>query len=123
MTQQSKLKDEDGSTLVETLVAMAILVSVLLPTTLFLGFIAANPMNKEKITALGLAQSEMERVLASKEYPGTERVVEDQWIIKRVVSKKKKLVQVEVSVYRKNRTQPILTLNTERLLYENDVSQ
>lgn len=118
-----KYKDENGSTLVETLVAMAILVSVLLPTSLFLGYIAANPLNEEKIIALGLAQTEMEKIIASEKYENHEKTVDDRWIVTNTIIEQEDLVQIEISVYRKKRIEPVVTLTTERLLYENETSE
>ena len=120
MKSRGILKSEDGSTLIETLVASAILVSVLLPASMFLGYTANNPQNKEKILALSLAQSEMEKVLYEKTYAGYEKEVEGRWTLKNVVTSGDDLVQVEISVYRKNKLEPIITLTTERLLYETD---
>lgn len=119
MNNQFDLKNEDGSTLVETLVAMAILVSVLLPTSLFLGYMSANSINADKITALGLAQNEMEKVLANEKYADKE-IVKERWIVKSATSKKENRVFIEVLVYRKNKSEPVITLNTERLLYEDN---
>lgn len=117
------IQDEDGSTLVETLVAMAILVSVLLPTSLFLGYIASNPLNKDKVTALGIAQSEMEQVLANKDYANNEEVIKGNWIIDRRISEEENLVLIRISIYRKDKPEPVITLNTERLQYQDNVSK
>jgi len=52
-----------GSTLVELLVAMSLLLGVILPAGAFLGYAANFPVNKEKIIALGDAQQEMEELI------------------------------------------------------------
>jgi len=114
----SVLKKEGGATLVETLVAMAILVSVLLPTSLFLGYVAFTPHNKEKIVALSIAQSEMETLLAEKKYLSDKKVVNDRWVIENRIESSGNFIQLKVSVYRKNKPKPIVILKTERLLYE-----
>ncbi|MEX2345034.1 MAG: hypothetical protein WD604_05430 [Balneolaceae bacterium] len=120
MKHPAILKNENGSTLIETLVATAILVSVLLPVSMFLGYAANNPQNEEKILALGLAQAEMEKVLSEKSYTGFEKEIDDRWLVTGVITKDDNLVQVGVSVYRKNKQKPVITLTTERLLYEAD---
>lgn len=118
MKSQHDIKNEDGSTLVETLVAMAILVSVLLPAGMFLGYMANTPQNEEKIIALGLAQSEMEQVLDSGNYKNAEREIDNKWLIRNTIAKEDNLLQISVSVYRKNKSKPILKLITERLVYD-----
>ncbi len=118
MAKNIILKNEDGATLVESLVAMAILVSVLLPAVMFLGYIANTNHNKDKIIALGLAQSEMETVLKNKSFSNSEREVGGRFIIQNKIVKEDKLVQINISVYRRNKPDPILKLTTERLLYE-----
>lgn len=112
------LKNEEGTTLIETLVAMAILVSVLLPTAMFLGYITTNPINKEKIKALGMAQTEMESILNNKRYQSAKKEIGEKWLIIDSTSVKNRLVNINVLVYKKHRSKPLVTLRTERLYYD-----
>lgn len=123
MKSLSTLKNETGSTLIETLVAMAILVSVLLPVSMFLGYAGNSPRNEEEIVALGLAQAEMEKTLSEEKYTEAEKIVGERWIVKKSVISELNLMQIEVSVYRNNKAEPLITLTTERLFYEVDPEQ
>lgn len=123
MKSLSTLKNETGSTLIETLVAMAILVSVLLPVSMFLGYAGNSPRNEEEIVALGLAQAEMEKTLSEEKYTEDEKIVGERWIVKKSVISELNLMQIEVSVYRNNKAEPLITLTTERLFYEVDPEQ
>lgn len=110
--------NEEGTTLVETLVAMTILVSVLLPSGLFVAYIATNPINKQKMLALGIAEVEMESILNSKKYVSN-RTEKDKWIIESAISEAYNLLQIRVSVYRRtNPDKSIVTLTTERIVNE-----
>jgi Tfp pilus assembly protein PilV len=115
---QSHLKDEEGSTLIESLVAMTILVSVLLPASMFLGYVAASPQNEEKILALGIAQSEMEQVLGSRDYQNRSKIVDRKWTVQNRITKTENLVKIQIVVYRVNRTKPVIQLQTKRLFYD-----
>lgn len=105
----------NGATLVELLVAMALLLSVLLPTGMFLGYMANYPQNKNKILALGKAQTALEELLHKKNYKQKESIVESGsgWSVKEEVMPDSIRVYLRVRVYRHNKE--IVSLSTVRL--------
>ncbi len=60
---QRLVSSSKGTTLVEVLVSLALLLSVLLPASIFLGYIANYPDNRNKVIALSRAQTSMEQLL------------------------------------------------------------
>ena len=60
------ITDSDGSTLIENVVALALLLSVILPVGAFLGDLTLIRPAALRSEALALARSEMERVLDSE---------------------------------------------------------
>ena len=60
------IQDEEGYTLIESLIAIAILLAVLVPSTVFLAYVGNNVIAKDKITAFNHARNTMEYVLATE---------------------------------------------------------
>jgi len=114
----SWFREESGATLVETLVALSILVSVLLPASLFLGYVAFNPRNKDKIQAIGLAQSVMEQTLESYNFINKEKRMGKKWTIRQTVTRHRDLVIIDVKVYRMKDVEPIVSFHTERIYHK-----
>ncbi len=63
ITDECLISCEEGSSLVELLVTMSLLLMVIFPAVFFMGYSSKNSLNKSKITASGIAQSAMEEVL------------------------------------------------------------
>ena len=94
--------EEDGSTLVEVMVAMALLLSVALPAGMFLGYLAHYPINGEKIRAMGIAQSAMETMLQHDRFVQKSEVEQmpGRWALERKQLLNAGWVYLEVTVYR-----------------------
>ena len=110
---------EKGYTLVETLVASAILMGVLIPATLFLGKITISRTGQDLIVATQLAQEEMERTITFELYTNDNRTVQlDQktWTLVREIDKKQGLVMIQVKVYRVSKIKAIVELKTLRVV-------
>jgi Tfp pilus assembly protein PilV len=114
------VQEESGATLVETLVALSILVAVLLPVLLFLGYLSHSPRNRDRIQAIGLAQTMMETTLEQKDFVTKKEPYGRKWMIRQQVIHNKRLVGITVRVFRKQDTLAIASFYTERLAYQSD---
>lgn len=110
-----QFKSEDGTTLVELMVAISLLVVVLIPAGLFLGNLAHNPANKDKIIAVGMAQSELELLLGEDTPESINETIElnTGWTIERQVTLHEGWVFLKVGVYRRDKA--LVRLATARL--------
>lgn len=119
MTSNSSLSDElmneDGTTLVEVLVSMALIVSVILPAIIFLGYIAHYPQNKNKVIALSRAQTTMEELLNQNEFTEGENITNfrSAWFLKEQIIFDSSRVTINVSVFHRDRK--LVSLSTVRL--------
>lgn len=116
------LKNEEGFSLVETLVSLSILVSVLLPVVLFLGYIGSYPVNKIKIDGLNRAQTEMETILNAGIYKKAKVQLreEGRWIIRQNIEIHGSLSVINVTVFRDDTSNAIVSLHNERFVYRDE---
>ena len=112
-------RHEEGYSLVEVLVALAILAAVLVPTSAFFVYAASHPMNKDKIEGLSLARTEMELTLAQQiESDSLYYLDNNRWLIKREVVRSNELAHVSIQAFRKDTLRPaVVTFKTSRLWY------
>lgn len=112
-------KEEDGYSLVESLVALALLLAVLVPLTLVLIFVGGNTIAKDKITSFNYARNQMEMTLATEAYSSYAFQADERWWVQTEVHKDRNLYTIRVSTF-KNDTlnEPHLELQTARLWYK-----
>lgn len=112
--RHSSWSSENGSTLIELLVAMSLLLGVLLPAGALLTYVSHSPLNKQKIVALGMAQSAMEEILRQNEWDPKVEVTKGDvgWSLKTEIKNEGKLIEIEVTALR--RGEAIIQLNTYR---------
>ena len=121
MLQTEILKKEEGHTLVESLIAMAVLLAVLVPSTMFLTYIGNNVLAKHKIVSFNHARNQMEYILATRNDSTVTKQIEPNWWVKRTVRKQKNLREIKVEVFKKDTlSSPLITLETARLWYSKD---
>lgn len=113
------IKDESGNSLVETLVAMAILMTVLVPAIIFLGIAGNNSIARDKIASYHLAKNAMEHALAVAKDSSSIEKVNDKWLVRtKIENPSGDLYTIKVDVFRHDTLKPTLvTLNTSRLWY------
>lgn len=112
------LRNEEGYSLVESLVAMAILLAVLVPSTIFLTYIGNNSLAKDKITSFNHARNQMEKVLATQNDSTLTKQIDSNWWVKQSVTKKDNLREIKVEVFKFDTLSgPMITLQTARLWY------
>lgn len=112
------LKEENGYSLVESLVALALLLAVLVPLTLVLIFIGGNTIAKDKITSFNYARNQMEMTLAIEADSSYTFQVDERWWVQTVVQKERNLYTITVSTFKSDTlNDPYLELKTARLWY------
>lgn len=110
--------NEEGYTLVESLIAMAILLAVFVPSAMFLTMIGNNTLSKDKIVAHNLARNTMESILAVENDSTKVMVTENNWWVKQEVTKRDHLYEIKVEVFKRDTLGiPKVTLQTARLWY------
>ena len=118
MWWNKEIRSEGGYTLVESLIAMSILLAVLVPSAMFLTTIGNNTLSKDKIIAHNLARNTMEQVLASKNDSSKVILLEDNWWIKQEVTRNLDLYEIKIEVFKRDTVStPKVTLQTARLWY------
>jgi hypothetical protein len=115
---RSTLFDTRGYTLVETLVAGAILLGVLAPASLILGELALSQYHHDLIVATQLARDEMERAILDTRYQSDEKLVEfgnKSWRLVREAHDRFGLIEIRIAVFRPRRAKPLVEIKTLRL--------
>lgn len=107
----SSWQKEDGYSLLETLVAMAILLAVLILSVMFLTYIGNNHLIRDKIESYQIARNEMEQIIATKNDTSVINK-RGKWIIKRTITNTNELHYLEIEVYKKD------TLNAPTIRFE-----
>jgi prepilin-type N-terminal cleavage/methylation domain-containing protein len=113
------IKQEKGYTLIETIVAMALFLSFLIPLVTIMG----NTMLDRKVNltnkALALAITEMNMTADSREFTDSQKITGDGLVVQRNVQKSIPLFEVEV-VVKTSGGQPkeIISLKRVFLVYQ-----
>lgn len=108
-------KNESASTLTESLVALALLMVVIVPTIGFLGIISTDHPAKRQSIAFHHAQHAMEKTLAQESYSDSLFSPAPGWTIHRQIEKNDRLVHVTISAFRGEQDHPVLEIYTARL--------
>lgn len=112
------ISNEEGYTLVESLIAISILLVVLVPSTMFLTYIGNNILAKDKIVAFNHARNEMETVLASQNDSSFTKELEANWWVKRSITGDEDLREISIEIFKKDTlSEAIIQLETARLWY------
>ncbi len=112
-------KNSSGYTLVETLIGMAILAGVLIPTVIFLGRITMTQRVSYKMTAFFLAEEEMEQTLGFNLFSDSEREItfnSKVWRIVKKIREEQGLIMIRVEVYLREKARPLSVIETMRIL-------
>lgn len=94
----NQMKSEDGYTLLETVVAMALFVGVLIPIALLIGDFTLDRKSHHLGPALRLAQTEITRIVADRDYTSA-TVSTGGYSITRTTQKIGLIVRINVRVY------------------------
>lgn len=107
--------NEDGTTLTEALVALALLMVVVMPTIGLLGLLSGNQLVEQHARALNYAQHTMENALIYKNYSDSVFTPRTGWEVQRSVEHGRNLITIDVRVFKTNSTEPVIRLTTSRL--------
>ena len=113
------INEEDGYSLVESFVALSLLLVVLVPLTIFLIFIGGNTITKDKIVSFNHTRNQMEQVIATESDSSYTVKADENWWIKTKVDKEQDLYTITVSAFKKDTLrEPSIELETARLWYK-----
>ena len=118
LPSRERIESESGYTIVEVLVAMALLSAALIPISQFAARVIINTTTRDLIVATGLARSEMERVISEQDfYFGSTTINKNHktWRVERKIRKRNGLVTIRILVYKKDLPRPVVELETLRL--------
>lgn len=109
------MRGAEGYTITESTVALALLLTVLVPAAATLTYLATQQHTRHTVEALALAQRTMERTLAAQAYESSEEAV-GPWRVVTEAEERGRLVTVAVRVYRGEAERPVVGLTTARRL-------
>ncbi|MCK5148073.1 type II secretion system protein [bacterium] len=102
---------EDGFTLVESIVAMAIVVGVLIGTLMIMGRMAASTKTRDRLIAFSMAVEEMENQIAFRKQCSEKRRIQWDhrfWDVERSIVSSMGLMEIEVKVYKQGNERPLV---------------
>lgn len=94
--------DDSGYTLVETLVALSLLLILLFFSTEILNVLSLNKNSALKLTAINAAKNRMEQTLLLHDYKDFEKEIAKNLELKQSIKKHDELILITISVYQKN---------------------
>ena len=119
MKQFSHVRNEQGYTLIETLVAMALFGTVLIPLLATVGNFMLDRSGERLDRALQIAETEMSRVIAERDFTEVSNSVEVGLVLKRTIHRARNRVEIEITVAQaKQPDKPILALTRVCLNYQ-----
>lgn len=110
--------DESGYTLVETVIAMALFVAVLLPITTSMANLFMDRTPEKMSEALHVAEKEMTEISLQKNFADGVNKIVDKFIVSRTIKRNEMVMDVEVIVaLTQNHEKPVLILCKSILVY------
>lgn len=103
---------EDGHTIAEAAVALALLVTVLIPAAALLTRLVTEERVRHRIEAAALAQAAVEEAVATRRYEGEREV--GPWRMVWEAERQGPLVVLVARVYRRQSAEPLVELRTVR---------
>jgi len=98
MKVNHNLKTERGYTLIETVIAMAIFLSVLIPLIGTMGTMMFDRKSMTATKALMLAQSEMSTTIAHQDYINAIKTSEPGFILTKNIDRYNSLIEIRITV-------------------------
>ena len=118
MKLTERLLENDGYTLIESLVSMALVVAVLIPMGVTIGTFALSQEGTRVSRALQLAQTSMNRAIVERDFAPDQISTEELFLVHRTTSREGSLVTIRVSVaLAKKQEQPIVSIQKSMVVY------
>ena len=113
------IRKEEGYTLLETVVAMALFVAVLIPLGSVIGNLMLDKTSERLTAALQIAQSEMNRTIAEKDFTDKVASHNNRLSLERKVTREGNLIQITIKITSKtNPEKPLIVLNKHIIDYK-----
>lgn len=111
------LRDMGGHSLIEAVVATALVVTVLVPLSGVAVYLFTVRQNEGPLVGLAIAQQFMEETLHERSYASRQVSLDrDRWVVQKSVTQQGRQVTIVIRVFRRNQPQPLAELMTVRLL-------
>ncbi len=111
-----KVVSNAGYSLVESTVALALMVTVLAPAAGFVVHLTGRHLARQKIEALAIGQKALEKSIATLRFVNQITVdADEKWVVSEEYQVEEDLVTIQISVTRKGSSQPEISLRTARL--------
>ena len=111
------LRDIAGHSLIEVVVATALVVTVLSPLSGMVIFLLNSRQNAPHLVALTIAEQYMEETLYERSYVSRHVALDrDRWLVQKSVTQTGNQVTIVIRVFRQHRPRPLAELMTVRLL-------
>ncbi|OAN61653.1 hypothetical protein A8B79_04295 [Balneola sp. EhC07] len=112
------IQNEHGYSLVESLIAMAILLAVLVPAAMALIYVGSNTIAKDKIESFNYAKNQIEYVIAYQDSRSGLIEIDEKWLVKTKVDSSSNLYTIKVEVFKSDTLSlPLISLQTARIWY------
>lgn len=116
MSKTHSVKGSEAYTIVENIVALALIVAVLIPVGGFLGKVTLNSPSDSRSEALNVAQAAIEVSLSEDKFLNeTWWSTSRRWRIVRQVQPSDAFITIDISVYRGKSDEASVVLSTRRL--------
>ncbi len=99
---------EEGYTLIETLVAMVLFLSVLIPLGFGVASLLLDRKADELRRALLIAESEMSQTLSKEDYKESETVIDETYLVSRTINLSGELLEIHLIVSRAKTPEKVL---------------
>ena len=111
------LRKTAGHSVVEVVVATALVVTVLIPLSGLAIYLLTAEQNEPHLVALTIGQQAMEETLHKRDYESqTVWLQEDRWRVQKRVTQAGNQITIVIHVFRQHRPKPLVELMTVRLL-------
>ncbi len=111
------LRDIAGHSLIEVVVATALVATVLSPLSGMVIFLLNSRQNAPHLVALAIAEQYMEETLHERSYASRHVALDrDRWLVQKSVTQTGNQVTIVIRVFRRHRPRPLAELMTVRLL-------
>ncbi len=106
-----------GHSLVEAIVAFALLATVLVPAGSIVVQLATQRLAYQKMEALAIGQMAMEKAIKNASYDNRTHLSADgKWMVQEDYQQVKDLIIIQISVTRNGSSKPLMSFSTARLM-------